>query len=493
MCPSWSSGRPILLLAILFCSLSLAPVAVADEDEFDALDDDAPVVAEYDPLPPDLAWRDAIRLGEVPAAHDGGGVTVAVLDTGLTRVDDLGDRVAARVDLSPERDGYDRYGHGTHMTGLVAGDGGASGGRWAGAAPGASVVSVKVAGWNGATDVSMILAGLEWIAAHRERYGIRVVNLSYGTDSSQKWSEDPLNLAVERLWRAGVLVVVGAGNRGDGGSRIDKPADDPHVLTIGAADTMNTADTADDVVAPFSSRGPTGDGVAKPDVVAPGVNLVSHRAPQSTVDRARPRARIDDVHVKGTGTSQAAAVVSGVAARMIDAAPALTPDEAKEILTRTASAALAGASGAGAGLVDAAAAVEAAQARRFTGAGQDLPLSSGKGSLDSSRGSFKPYTDWKEHGKPEQLSGEADALGRPWASAEWAAQPWSAERWTASEWARHTAVSPGWAAAAPADAWSGLGEDTASWIAKSWGDAGPLDVPPWIAKSWGTAAWNGAP
>jgi serine protease AprX len=320
-----------------------------------------------------------------------------------------------------------------------------------------------------------------------------VVNLSYGTDSSQKWSEDPLNLAVERLWRAGVLVVAGAGNRGEGGSKIDKPADDPHVLTVGAADTRDTTGTADDVVAPFSSRGPTGEGIAKPDLVAPGVNLVSHRAPGSAVDLSRPKARIDEHHVKGTGTSQAAAVVSGVAARMFDAAPHLTPDEAKAALTATADPALAGVPGGGAGLVDAAAAVEAARTARFEGARQDLPLSTGTGALDSTRGSFKPYTDWKEPGKPEQLSGEADALGRPWSSSEWAARPWSLQRWASSSWAGHTSVAPGWAAVFPTAAWSGLGEDESSWIAKSWGDAGLLGVPDWTAKSWGTAAWNAAP
>jgi serine protease AprX len=483
---SRTTGRAILLCALLFWSLSWAPLAVAD-------DDDLPAPAEYDPLPPDRSWRDSIRLSDVPAGHDGGGVTVAVLDTGVTHVPDLGARVGARVDLSPEGDGYDRYGHGTHMIGLVAGDGSGSGGVWAGAAPGASVVSVKIAGWNGATDVSMVLAGMEWIAANRERYGIRVVNLSYGTDSSQKWSEDPLNLAVERLWRAGVLVVVGAGNRGDGGSKIDKPADDPHVLTVGAADTRNTASRADDVVAPFSARGPTGEGVAKPDLVAPGVNLVSQRAPQSTIDLARPLARVDADHVRGTGTSQAAAVVSGVAARMFDAAPALTPDEAKAALAGTAGPALAGESGAGAGLVNAAAAVEAARTRSFAGAQQQLSLSTGTGAIDSTRGSFKPYTDWKEAGKPEQLSGEADALGRPWSSPEWAARPWSEESWAASPWANHTVVSHGWSAPTPAAPWSGLGDDEASWVAKSWGDADALGVPDWVAKSWGTAAWNGVP
>ena len=141
-------------------------------------------------------WPEAIGLPEIGDDVDGSGVTVAVIDTGVTHVPELGDRVLARVDLTPDGDGYDRYGHGTHMIGLVAGDG-------VGVAPGASVVSVKVASWDGATDPSTVIAGLEWVAAHHEQYGIRVVNISYGTDSSQKYLDDPLDYAVEQLWKAG--------------------------------------------------------------------------------------------------------------------------------------------------------------------------------------------------------------------------------------------------------------------------------------------------
>jgi serine protease AprX len=451
-------------------------------------DDDEPGLEAYDVLPPDRAWRQSVRLHDVPAQLDGSGVTVAVLDTGVTRHRDLGNRVHARADLTPDGDGYDRYGHGTHMSGVVAGDGSSSGGRFAGAAPGASVLPVKVAGWNGATDVSEVLAAIEWVAAHRERYGIRVLNLSYGTDSSQKYLEDPLNQAVQRLWRSGVLVVVSAGDRGDGGSKIDNPGDDPYVLTVGAADTRGTAAVGDDVLAPFSSNGPTADGVAKPDLVAPGVSIPSLRAPGSTVDVLRPAARIDAGHFKGTGTSQAAAVVSGIAARMFEAAPGLTPDQAKAALVATSGRALAGVPGAGAGLVDAAAAVAAA--RRAPLPGNDgLSPSTGLGSLDGSRGSFKPYTDYKERGKPEQLSGEVDALGRAWDAAGWAQRSWTEDAWRGSGWAAHTAVGAGWRPAPPTAPWSGLGWDEGSWTARSWGEAGLPDSE-WVARSWGSALWN---
>jgi serine protease AprX len=173
---------------------------------------------------------------------------------------------------------------------------------------------------------------------------------------------------------------------------------------------------------------------------------------------------------------------------MFDAAPAMTPDEAKAALVSTAAPGLAGLTGAGAGLVDANAAVAAALARSYAArpANRGVARSAGLGKLDSSRGSVKPYTDWKEPGKPEQLSGEYDALGQPWDGAAWAAREWSAAGWASSPWARHTTEAPGWSdVPAPAAPWQGLGWDEESWNARSWGARS------WGARSWGSALWNG--
>jgi serine protease AprX len=217
---------------------------------------------------------------------------------------------------------------------------------------------------------------------------------------------------------------------------------------------------------------------------------VSHRAAGSTIDQVRPMARLAADYFKGTGTSQAAAVVSGIAARMFDANPALTPDEAKAALVGTAHSALRGRSGAGAGLVDAAAAVEAARTDAYAGATQALRFASGLGKLDSSRGGYKPYTDFKERGKPEQLSGEYSALGRSWDASAWASRPWrSPADWRSAEWAPYTAVSAGWEPAGWATAWSGLGWDEASWAGRRWGDAGAPDTD-WSGRRWGASAWN---
>jgi serine protease AprX len=478
--------RAVLVAPLAIAALAPAPTAAWADDHDD---DDEPELSQYDSLSPDTAWQRAIGLRSLPGDYEGQDVTIAVLDTGVTRHPDI-DELVARVDLMPDRDGYDRYGHGTHVAGVIAGDGEASGGRWTGVAPEASLLPVRVAGWNGATDVSAVLAGLEWIAAHRARYGIRVVNLSYGTDSSQPYLADPLNRAVERLWDAGVLVIVSAGNRGEGDGAVEKPGDDPFVLTVGAADTRGTATLGDDVVAPFSSRGPTADGFPKPDLVAPGVSIVSHRATGSTADALRPAARVGDHYFKGTGTSQAAAVVSGVAALMLEANPRMTPDEVKAALVGTASRALAGRPGAGAGMVDAAAAVAAAQRGTYAGRGASAGYtrSSGLGKIDRSRGSYRAYADWRERGRPEPLAAEVDFVGRPWDATAWASRAWTAAGWASSPWAPYAAVAEEWEPAAGGADSSGLGWDAESWTARYWGDLGE----PWVARYWGSEVWNGA-
>jgi len=418
----------------------------------------------YNRLAPNTAWRQSIRLNQVDGNYDGAGVAVALLDTGVTESDDLGDRLLARVDLTPEHDGFDRYGHGTHMSGIIAGTGAASGGQWTGVAPGANLVSVKVAGPDGSTDVSVVIAGLQWVVANRSTYNIRVLNLAFGTDSVQSYSIDPLDYAVEQAWFSGILVVASAGNRGPGYDTINKPGDDPFVLTVGAADNHGTPDRSSTTVAAFSSWGSPG-GFTKPDIIAPGITVVSLRDPGSTIDTLYPDARIGDSYFKGTGTSQAAAIVSGVAALMFQANPWLTPDLAKGVLLKTAYKNGNYGNGAGAGLVDAGSALQAARnPNGVTPANLGLIPSTGTGSLEASRGSFHVDADIDGDGIPDKVIGEIDVLGQPWP-----AMSWSAYAWYTSPWSQLTAVTPGWSAVSwSALSWSGTTWSAASWSAVSW-------------------------
>ncbi|MEJ7569873.1 MAG: S8 family peptidase [Gaiellaceae bacterium] len=456
-----------------------------DDDEEDDPDDDDIPLAEYDALPPNEVWGEAIGLTSLRARFDGDDVAVAVLDTGVARVPDLEQRVVLRVDFTPGHDGIDRFGHGTHMAGIVAGDGTASGGSRSGVAPDADVVALKVAGPDGATDTSVVIAALQWLVSHADEHDVRVLNLSFGTDARQSAFRDPLNRAVQRVWDAGILVVVSAGNSGSGAGTVRKPGDDPVALTVGAADLAGTVDPADDRVAEFSSRGPTGDGLDKPDLVAPGISIVSLRAPDSTADRQRPQARLGAHYFKGTGSSQAAAVVSGLAALLFEADPTLTPAEARAALVGTAGGPLARRSGGGAGLVDADAAVEAVLTGRFEGASGPGGRSSGLGTLEGSRGSARVYADPDGDGRPQQISGEHDVLGHPWVAQAWSAQAWSAATWAVSPWSALVALSAVWEAQAwSAQAWSGMVWQAQAWSTRNWESAG------WVAQAWSAQAWS---
>jgi len=296
-------------------------------------DDTANVVSTY-PVSTGAttAWR---------GNDQGDGVGVAIIDTGVSPVGDLGRRVVYGPDLSGEGTVVDTYGHGTVMAGLIAGDGADSGttkkGAYVGMAPKSRVIAVKTAGADGVADVSRILLAMEWVSAYRAQFNIRVLNLAWGTPSTQSPAIDPLNYAVERLWSEGIVVVVAAGNRGPGPSSVTKPADDPMVITAGAYDEGGDARPRNDTMPQWSSRGPTAAGVTKPDLVAPGRTLVSTRSVGSTVESENPTALIGSSYIKGSGTSQAAAVTSGAAALVLADHPAYTPDQVKAVLKATAS------------------------------------------------------------------------------------------------------------------------------------------------------------
>jgi serine protease AprX len=433
-------------------------------------------------------YAKAMRADDLhKTGNTGAGVTVALIDTGVANVPDLAGRIvtvetdplgvttAPCVNLSGELGCGDSYGHGTFLAGLIAGNGSASGGLYKGVAPGARIISLKIAGRDGAADVSNVIAAIQWVVSFREKYGIRILNLSLGTDSQQSYRIDPLNFAVERAWTSGLVVVVSASNRGPGAGTIAKPGDDPYVVTVGAVDDRGTAGIGDDRLPNFSSRGPTAaDGLAKPDVVASGGHLVSLSAPGSAIATNFPSA-MPAPYRRGSGTSMAAAVVSGGVALMLAAQPALTPDRVKFALAATAhNVASDDPLAVGAGMVD----VDSALRAPAGLANQDVERSTGLGSIDASRGTVRVQLD-----DPMQtvVGGAQTAQLVVWdplafVSAEWTGASWYGASWYGASW-----YGASWYGAS----WYG-----ASWYGASW--YGQMDGASWYGASWYGASWNGA-
>ena len=372
----------------------------------------------------------------------GAGVAVALVDTGIDKVGDLAGRVKGGIDLTDEGDPYtDSFGHGTFLAGILAGDGNASHGANRGVAPGADLVPVKIAGASGATDVSHVLAAIQWVVSFHDKYGIRVMNLSLGTDSTQPYLRSPLNYAVERAWDAGLVVVASASNSGPKPGTVAKPGDDPLVITVGAVDDNATVTRQDDIMAGFSGVGPTAaDGLLKPDLVAPGRSVLGLRAPGSAVDAANPGSRAGNDYFKGSGTSFSAAIVSGAAALLLDKEPGLTPDQIKNRLTSTAAPGPVGQLNVdGAGSLDAYA---AATAGTFTAANQGVQRSRGQGALRLDRGSLDLSVG--DGAGKERLSGERTAQRKVWSGSEYRGAPWNSSRWYGSQWASSRWYSTRW-------------------------------------------------
>jgi serine protease AprX len=291
----------------------------------------------------DKAWT----LPRSPAT--GSDVTVAVIDTGVAG--DLPDfrasstdptsRVIASAVVNPDATtATDVYGHGTHVAGLVAGNGRALPtndplySRYIGTAPKADLVSIKASDDHGRSSLIDVIAGLQFAVDHRRDYDIRVVNLSLTSMQPQSYRVDPLDAAVEAAWFHGLVVVAAAGNRGTDADAVSyAPGNDPYAITVGAVDAHGTKDTLDDTLAPWSSRGVTQDGFAKPDIVAPGAHIAAPLAPGSDFASLCPDCVVDGRYFRLGGTSMAAPIVAGIAADILSVHPNWTPNQVKGALT----------------------------------------------------------------------------------------------------------------------------------------------------------------
>ena len=411
---------------------------------------------------------------------DGHGVDVAVLDSGVTPVPGLNgtnSNGSAKLVYGPDlsfdsqstntapgvvgKPYVDGYGHGTAMASIIAGNDGTAGG-FQGVAPQARIVSVKVGASNGAVDVSQIIAGIDWVVqhAHDPGFNIRVLNISLGTDSTQSYLSDPLAHAAEAAWRAGIVVVAAVGNDGTLNRTVADPAMDPYLLAVGSEDPQGTLNISDDLVSSFSSRGTVN---RHADIVAPGSYIVGLRDPGSYLDTTYPAARVGDRFFRGSGTSQATAVVSGAIADILSARPNMTPDRVKKAVMKTAASISTNATNlVGQGLLDLGAAVDASVNSGFA---QTWPQSTGGGSLEAARGSSHVALNGVV------LTGEQDIFGQPWndaslAALEEAGSTWSGGVFNGSTWSGST--------------WSG-----STWSGSTWSGS------TWSGSTWSGSTWSG--
>lgn len=260
-------------------------------------------------------------------------ITIAVIDTGIHPHPDLDGRIVAFKDFVNDKTApYDDNGHGTHCAGDAAGNGELSNGKYQGPASEANLVGVKVLNKMGSGSLSTVIAGIEWCIQNKSQEGIDVLSLSLGSDAIESAEDDPVVRAVDMAWDNGMVVCVAAGNSGPAEGSIGSPGISPKIITVGAADDRNSVNRTDDTIADFSSRGPTIDNVTKPDLVTPGVNIISLRSPNSFIDKTNKGARVDTNYISLSGTSMATPICAGVVAQLLQKEPNLSPDQVKERL-----------------------------------------------------------------------------------------------------------------------------------------------------------------
>ena len=398
-----------------------------------------------------LEYVRKIAQAYVGPGIDGLGIDVALIDTGVAPVDGLDgkDKVLHGPDLSfegasSEAAFLDTYGHGTHMAGIIAGERPGH----EGVAPGARLISIKTAGHDGITTVPQVVAAIDWVVEHRNTDGlnIRVLNLSLGLGGVDDHRGDLLSAAVERAWHAGIFVVVAAGNSGLSQKHVDSPAIDPYVLAVGGYDFFNR-----DVPA-WSANG---NGLRNPDVISPARSIASYRLPGSTVDIEAPSARFGDDLFLGSGTSQAAAATSGLAALILEAQPKLSPDQLKAALGRTAQDLMKGEDRDGHGVVNG---QRAEDELDIQGAEQKYEPAAGPG------------------------TGIMAPTGATWTGGGWSGATWTGATWTGATWTGATWTGATWSGAT----WTGATWTGATWTGATWTGA------TWTGATWTGATWTGA-
>ena len=447
------------------------------------------------------------------AGYTGAGVDVALIDTGVSPVEGLAapGKILYGPDLSlesqaPNLHNLDTNGHGTFMAGLIAGHdstltapyASAPASAYRGIAPDARIVSVKVGVTDGGVDVSQVIAAIDWVIQHRNDDGlnIRVINLSYGTNSAQDSTVDPLAYAAEQAWKKGIVVVAAGGNYGfqshmNNAPALADPAFDRYLIAVGATDSMGTAILADDTIPAFSpwpKRGAT----RSVDLVAPGTHMQGLRVPNSYIDTAYPQGQIDSRYFRGSGTSESAAVVSGAAALILQRYPYATPDQVKSLLAVTGYPIKGKSQAIGGGELQLASALTA----NMSSTTQTWPVSAGTGSLELARGSDHLTDDGVVLTGEQDIFGQAfdsatmataEAAGNSWSGGVWNGSTWSGSTWSGNSWSGNSWSGSTWSG----NSWSGNSWSGSTWSGNSW-SGNSWSGSTWSGNSWSGNSWQGA-
>jgi serine protease AprX len=293
----------------------------------ETVENDALITAQMDVARQTInsLWADSVGL-------TGRGIGIAVVDTGIYPHKDLvlsRNRIIGFKDFVNEVEyPYDDNGHGTHVAGIIAGNGTESNGKYRGVATDSNIIGVKVLDKDGAGNISDVLAGIQWILDNRKRYNIRIINLSVGMKDVEG-EKSALVRGVNAAWDNGLIVVAAAGNNGPDASTITTPGISRKIITVGSSDDGETVKIMEDLISDYSGRGPTKECIKKPDVVAPGSNIIACSTNKSYKPKEKYYPNKDVGYIKKSGTSMATPMVSGCIALLLSKYPDMTPKDIK--------------------------------------------------------------------------------------------------------------------------------------------------------------------
>ena len=406
----------------------------------------------------------------------GEAVTVAVIDSGISPHADFGDRLLAQVSFNANAQTVnDTNGHGTHVAGIVGGNGFSSNRKYVGVAPQVNLVSLKVLDESGRAYESDTVAAMQWVLENKDLYNIRIVNLSINSNLEQTYHESALNLAAEILWFNNIVVVASAGNRSKDGlfyTITASPANDPYIITVGSSDEKDTDDRLDDTISLYSAHGKTLSGHIKPDIIAPGYNIISTLSPHSSWLTEHPdRVEGNGAYFRMSGTSMAAPIVSGAVALLLQSEPHLTPDQVKYRLMHTGS------------NIDPLWYDSLLDSHTYAYVNVQQAVNTPTTELANE--GLMPHSTLAKMAMIAYWASTSDSEEIDWESVDWESVNWDAVEWESVNWASVNWASVNWASVN----WASVNWASVNWASVNWASVNWASVN-WASVNWASVNWG---